>query len=195
MKHEYSSAEVKIEQEENKAVVEIQAEGKIIRLVALGGYIEIVERHEFGEFSCEGSSQESSEPENVEKKKRGRRRRKREGKKKAGKCVRILRIFKNTLFKYPNGYRVKVEGRRGAPSLVAQSLAISWVRDVIRKLESGTDDDIEVFEGEIKENLDSFDPVMKDLLKELLESWRKYKARSGDEGDEDGEMSNLREED
>ena len=128
--------------------------------------------------SAEVEEKASDEDKKEKKKKRGRKKRK--GEKRAETLkerVRILRIFNNTLMKYPSGYRVKVEGRPGNPSPVPTNLAISWVRDIIRKLELNTDDDVEVFEEEIEANFDKFDPVMKDLLKELLESWRRYKAR------------------
>jgi len=128
----------------------------------------------------EKASGEEKKEEKKEKKKKKRGRKKRKGEKRAETLkerVRILRIFNNTLMKYPSGYKVKVEGRSGNPSPVPTNLAISWVRDIIRKLELDTDDDVEVFEDEIKANLDKFDPVMKDLLKNLLESWRGYKVR------------------
>ncbi len=130
------------------------------------------------EVEEKANDEEKKEEKKEKKKKRGRKKRK--GEKRAETLkerVRILRIFNNTLMKYPSGYKVKVEGRSGNPSPVPTNLAISWVRDIIRKLELDTDDDVEVFEEEIEANLDKFDPVMKDLLKSLIESWRGYRAR------------------
>ena len=177
----YPSAEVIVDKNEDKVVVEIRAD-KIIRIVALRGYIETVERHEFG--TDEKQNEQPKEPGDEEEKKgkKKQRKKKRKGEKRAETLkerVRILRIFNNILIKYPTGYKVKVEGRRGSPSPVPINLAISWVKDIIRKLELDTDDDVEVFEKEIEENLDKFDPVMKDLLESLLDSWRKYKVRKG----------------
>ena len=178
MKEEYSSVDVLVEEEKDKVVVEVRGD-KIVRVVALKGYIEIVERHEFGTDEKQDEQPKGSGDEEKKGKKR-KTKKKRKGEKRAETLkerVRILRIFNNILIKYPSGYKVKVEGRPGNPSPVPTNLAISWVRDIIRKLELDTDDDIEVFEEEIEANLDKFDPVMKDLLKELLESWREYKAR------------------
>jgi len=179
MKEEYSSVDVLVEKEKDKVVVEVRGD-KIVRVVALKGYIETVERYEFG-MGDEPQRDPPEEPEKEEKKeKKKKTRKKRKGEKRAETLkerVRILRIFNNTLMKYPSGYKVKVEGRPGNPSPVPTNLAISWVRDIIRKLELDTDDDVEVFEEEIEANLDKFDPVMKDLLKSLVESWREYKAR------------------
>ena len=203
-KEVYKSVDVSIEQGKDKLVVEIFTGTKIVRIVAFRGYVEEVARYEFGEpqppvtapvitstvdhdvtssaqseeVEEKASGEEKKEEKKEKKKKRGRKKRK--GEKRAETLkerVRILRIFNNTLMKYPNNYKVKVEGRPGNPSPVPTNLAISWVRDIIRKLELNTDDDVEVFEEEIEANLDKFDPIMKDLLKELLESWREYKVR------------------
>ena len=206
-KEVYKSVDVSIEQDKDKLVIEVFAGTKIVRIVAFRGYVEEVARYEFGEpqppvtappsapvitstvdhdvissaQSAEVSSAQSVEvEEKKEEKKKKRGRKKRKGEKRAETLkerVRILRIFNNTLMKYPSGYKVKVEGRSGNPSPVPTNLAISWVRDIIRKLELDTDDDVEVFEEEIEANLDKFDPVMKDLLKSLIESWREYKVR------------------
>jgi len=217
-KEVYNSVDVSVEQGSDKVVVEIHTREKIVRIVALRGYVEEVRRYEFGQSqpqtmqvvlnssnnpsalvsnstsdydviasninydadSLTRSVEDKASDEEEKKEKKKKTRKKRKGEKRAETLkerVRILRIFNNTLIKYPSGYKVKVEGRPGNPSPVPTNLAISWVRDIIRKLELDTDDDIEVFEEEIEANLDKFDPVMKDLLKELLESWREYKAR------------------
>jgi len=202
-KEVYKSADVSIEQGKDKLVVEVFTGTKIVRIVAFRGYIEEVARREFGEpqppmvappmpvitstvdhdVSSSAKSvgvdekQEEKEEKKEEKKKK---RKKRKGEKRAETLkerVRIFRIFNNILMKYPSGYKTKVMGQPGNPSPIPVNLALSWVRDITRKLELDTDDDIEVFEEEIKANLDKFDPVMKDLLKNLLESWRGYKVR------------------
>ena len=130
--------------------------------------------------SAEVEEKASGEEKKEEKKEKKKKRKKRKGEKRAETLkerVRIFRIFNNILMKYPSGYKTKVMGQPGNPSPIPVNLALSWVRDITRKLELDTDDDIEVFEEEIKANLDKFDPVMKDLLKNLLESWRGYKVR------------------
>ena len=206
-KEVYKSADVSIEQGKDKLVVEVFTGTKIVRIVAFRGYIEEVARREFGapqpptmpmvptpsapvttstvDYDVSSSAQSaevgekaSDEEKKEKKKKKGRKKRKGEKRDETLKeRVRILRIFNNTLMKYPDSYKVKVEGRPGNPSPVPTNLAISWVRDIIRKLELDTDDDVEVFEEEIEANFDKFDPVMKDLLKNLLESWKGYKVR------------------
>jgi len=182
MIQEFDSAKVVLEVGDENVVVKITLANKILRIVATQGYFESIERHEFGKSTqdkVEGMDNDDSKQK--KQKKRGRKRKKKTEKSKKVEqkveMIPILRIFDNVLIKYPNGYKVKVLNRVGAPSSVPLSLAITWVREVIKKLELDTEEDIEVFEEEITNNMSKFEDSIKDLLKELVQSWRKYKAR------------------
>ena len=102
-----------------------------------------------------------------------------DGKLKSGKYLPLFR-FRKTILSFHDGdeYGLLTIGK-GGRSKIHEGLAMAQVRTLLRELETDEvePDEVEVYEPFIKGVLHRMRPVARELMKQLLESWKAYKAR------------------